>query len=226
MVDVPPVEDLLLRLLPIVSNLGALWTSAQYLQYNDIDRAFLFTFVALFTSVVYHLCMGFPKTCFWSVSKYHVVDFWTAVLALPLIALQLIRFRHKSTERLLIWISVVGVGFLVTADSNFVGHVILGASSIGLVLLYLIWHRRVHGYWPEYDMFQLSIGVAFLLFGVVRLSLCFFFLFFNASRLVLFHCPRLVATLLRIHSQCVAFVCFHWSWILCPCSVPTTHSKR
>ena len=167
MSGVAPIEDVVQRLLLIFSNLVVLWAAARYLEYNEKFRAFLLMLIALFTSPVYHLCMGFPKTCFWSMHKYHVVDFWTAVLSIPVVALMFVRFRDPDIEQWIMLAVIVAIGLLVTGtDSSFTGNAIVAGVSLAVVFGYLVWHRRVHGYWPEYDMIQVTLGVAFTSLGV------------------------------------------------------------
>lgn len=162
-----PIEDVVTRLLPIFSNLVFLYTANRYLAANEKLRAFLFFVVALFSSPVYHLCMGFPRTCFWSVYKYHVVDFWTAELSIPLVALMFVHFRDPDIEQWIIVTIVILIGILVTGtDSSLLSQAIIGGASLGIVVLYIAWHRRVHGYWPDYDIFQMILGIGFTALGV------------------------------------------------------------
>jgi hypothetical protein len=35
------------------------------------------------------------------------------------------------------------------------------------VIVYVIWHRIAHEYWPDYDLVQMTAGVSFLVFSVV-----------------------------------------------------------
>jgi hypothetical protein len=96
------MDNLLRRICPIVSNLIYVLVSARCLEYGYGLRTFLFFSVGLWTSPLYHLCMGFPATCFWSVYKYHVIDFWTAELSMPLAALLFVRFRAPFVEKWII----------------------------------------------------------------------------------------------------------------------------
>lgn len=160
-------EDFVQRLLPILSNLVFLFAAARFMEKGDKIRAGFYLLIALFTSPVYHLCMGFPKTCFWTVFKYHVVDFWSAELSIPLTALLFVRFRDPDVERWIIFISIIVIGILVTGtDSSFAGQAVIGGVSIGLAALYIIWHVRSHGYLPEYDIFQLTLAIGFTAVGV------------------------------------------------------------
>jgi hypothetical protein len=154
--------EVLKRLLPIVSNLPYVCVAARSLEYGYGLRAFLFLFVGLFTSPVYHLCMGFPYACMWSVYKHHVVDFWTAELSMPLAALLFIRFRAPFVEKWLILTAVVVIGLLVTGTSgNFMTQAAIGGSSLAFVVVYLVWHKFAHHYWPEYDLVQVVLGLGF-----------------------------------------------------------------
>lgn len=38
-----------------------------------------------------------------------------------------------------------------------------------VVVVYLAWHRYAHGYWPEYNVKRLVLGIGFLVLGI-----CFF----------------------------------------------------
>ena len=173
------VMHFIARLLPILSNLPFLAASSRVLEYGyassgtlDPSYAFeamLWALVALFTSPSYHLCMGFGA-CLWSVSKHVVVDFWSAEMAMPMVALRFVRFRDPAPRIWIIFLSMIIIGLLVTGtESNFMGQAVIGALAGLFVVAYLLWYRTVHGYWPEYDMLQLTLGLGFLVLGI-----CFF----------------------------------------------------
>jgi len=162
-------EPFLLRVLPVLSNLAFLPASARALEYGKGFQAFIWMFVALFTSPSYHLCIGFG-TCLWAVYKHHVVDFWSAEIAMPLVALDFVRFRSPMLAKWIILFSLVAIGLLVTGTrSNFMDQAIIGGVSGGCVIVYLLWYKGAHGEWPEYDMTQMVLGIGFLMLGV-----CFF----------------------------------------------------
>jgi uncharacterized protein DUF3522 len=155
-------ENLIKRLLPIVSNLLYVAVSARNLEYGYGFRAYLFFIVGLFTSPLYHMCMGFPSTCFWSVFKYHVIDFWTAELSMPLSALLFIRFKAPFVEKWIILTMIIVIGLLVTGtNGTFMMQAIIGGSSLAFVAVYLLWHKWAHRYWPKYDIIQLVMGLSF-----------------------------------------------------------------
>ena len=45
-------------------------------------------------------------------------------------------------------------------------QVAIAAIAFSFVFVYVIWHRCVHGYWPEYELVQLTLGVAFTILAV------------------------------------------------------------
>jgi len=162
-----PAEDLLLRMLPIFSNLPFLLAASRSLDYGYGFTAYLLAFVAIFTSPVYHICTGFPAACLWSFYKHRVVDFWSAELAIPVVGLIFIKFRAPYVKKWIIMTLVIVIGFLVTGtSSNFIGQAVIGAITIAVILVYIAWHRIAHGYWPEYDLVQVVLGVTFGTFGV------------------------------------------------------------
>jgi hypothetical protein len=163
------VEDFVVRLLPILSNLLFLAPSARALEWEYPIDAFLWFFVALVTSPSYHLCMGFDA-CLWSVGKHRLVDFWSAELAMPAVALYFMRFRSNYIRTWFLLTAMIAIGLLVAGtDSSFMNQVIIGGISGAIVVAYLLWHRHAHGYWPEYDLKQLVLGLGFLVLGI-----CFF----------------------------------------------------
>jgi hypothetical protein len=162
-------EEFIVRLLPILSNLVFLAPAARALEWEYPIDAFLWTCVALFTSPSYHLCMGF-NACLWSVDKHHIVDFWSAEMALPIVALYFMRFRSNYVRTWFIFVAFIAIGLLVVGtDSSFISQAIIAGVSGALVVAYIVWHKWAHGYWPEYDMQQLVTGVCFLVLGI-----CFF----------------------------------------------------
>ena len=164
------LEDFIQRLLPIVSNLWVLLTVSRLLDYGHGQKAFWFFVAGIFTSPLYHLCLGFPESCIWSLYKHKAMDFWTAELALPLIGLIFIDFRAPYLEKWIILAVVVVVGLLVTGTSStFFSQAIIGGTTFVVVVVYVLWHRFAHGYWPKYDWIQLSLGILLGMFGV-----CFF----------------------------------------------------
>lgn len=164
------IEDWITRLLPIISNFPFALASNRALAYGLPFEAFLFMFVALFTSPLYHLCMGFPAACLWSVYKHHVVDFWSAELTIPVMSLRFVRFRMPYLKLWIILVATVAIGFIVTGtESGLMNQAIIAGVSLGFVVLYLVWHRLAHGYWPQYDLIQLALGIGFTSLGV-----CFF----------------------------------------------------
>jgi hypothetical protein len=163
------VEQFIVRLLPILSNLLFLVPAARALKWEYEFDAFVWAFVALFTSPSYHLCTGFDA-CLWSVQKHRLVDFWSAEMAMPMVATYFMRFRSRYVRTWFLLISMVAIGLLVAGtDSSFMNQAIIGVCSAALVFAYIGWHRYAHGYWPEYDVKQLVAGLGFLALGV-----CFF----------------------------------------------------
>lgn len=163
------IEQFVVRLLPVLSNLVFLFPAEQCLEWEWPVDVFLWSVVAVFASPAYHLCMGF-YACLWNVSKHHVVDFWSAEMALPMVALYFIRIRAPYIRTWFILVSIIAIGLLVTGtDSSFMNQVVIGLVSGAIVVCYLLWHRYAHGYWPEYDMQRLVLGLGFLVLGV-----CFF----------------------------------------------------
>ena len=164
------VEEFVKRLLPIVSNLAVLLVCSRLLDYGHGQKSFWLFVAGIFTSPLYHLCIGFPSSCVWSLYKHKVMDFWTAELALPLIALVFIEFHKPYLEKWIILSVVIVVGLLVTGtNSTFFSQSVIGGTTLIVVAAYVLWHRFAHGYWPEYDLVQLSLGITFNVFG-----LCFF----------------------------------------------------
>jgi hypothetical protein len=162
-------EHFIARLLPILSNLPFLAASSRALEYGLGFQTLLWALVALFTSPSYHLCQGFGA-CLWSVSKHRVVDFWSAEMALPVVATDFIDFRAAYARKWFLLMSIVAIGLLVTGtDSSFMNQAVIGGVSGLIVICYLIWFRAAHGYWPDYDLVQLVLGIGFLALGV-----CFF----------------------------------------------------
>ena len=162
-------EQWVVRLLPILSNLPFAWGAVRWFKYGSMLRAFHFMLIALVTSPLYHLCTGFGA-CAFDAHFLHVLDFWTAELTIPLIALYFIEFRLPYVEKWLIAISVVALGFIVaTTESSFAGQAIVAGVSLGVVALYVVWYRLAHGHWPRYDLQQLTLGLGFTALGV-----CFF----------------------------------------------------
>jgi len=162
-------EPFLLRILPVISNLPFLAASSRALEYGFGLEALLWAFVALFTSPSYHLCMGFGA-CLWAVYKHRVVDFWSAELAMPVVALHFMDFRASMARKWILLLSIIAVGLLVTGtQSTFMNQAVIAAISAGAVIVYLMWFRWAHDYWPNYDMTQLVLGLGFLALGV-----CFF----------------------------------------------------
>jgi len=162
-------EEFIVRLLPIFSNLVFLAPSARALEWEYPIDSFLWALVALFTSPSYHLCYGFDA-CLWSVDKHRVVDFWSAEMAMPVVALYFIRFRTPFIRTWFLLVSFLAIGLLVTGtDSSFMNQAVIAAVSGAVVVAYLLWHNWAHGYFPEYDMKQLVLGIGFLVMGI-----CFF----------------------------------------------------
>lgn len=161
------LDDILQRLLPIFSNLGYLFAASRALRWYLDHYAFLFFLIGVFTSTSYHLCLGFAKACFFTAYKHYVIDFWTAELTIPILGLRFIHFRSPFLEKWILWTMVVVIGILVTQTrATFVGQLVIAGGTLFCVAVYVIWHRISHGYWPEYDYTQLTLGTAFVLLGV------------------------------------------------------------
>jgi hypothetical protein len=43
----------------------------------------------------------------------------------------------------------------------------IGGVSLAFVVVYLLWHRHAHGYWPQYDMIQVVLGLSFSALAVM-----------------------------------------------------------
>lgn len=43
----------------------------------------------------------------------------------------------------------------------------MAGITFAFVVIYVIWHRIAHEYWPDYDLMQMSYGIAFLVLSVV-----------------------------------------------------------
>lgn len=165
------MEQLILRLLPIFSNFSFLLPATRAYKYGLGTRAFLYAFVALFGSTLYHICKGFPRACIWSLEMHHVMDFWSAELVIPISALRFIKFRAPFIEKWIIWTLVVVLGITVSNSlSSFVGQALIAGSSLVFVAIYVVWHRVSHGYWPEYNLVNLTLGVALTVFSIVFFS--------------------------------------------------------
>lgn len=162
-------EDFIKRLLPVLSNLVFLWPAARALEQELPLDTGLWAFIALFGSPSYHLCTGF-YACLWNVWKHHVVDFWSAEMAMPMVALCFMCFRASMIRTWIILVSMVAIGLLVTGtSSSFMSQAVIAVVSGAVVVAYLLWYRYAHDYWPDYDMKQLVLGIGFLVLGV-----CFF----------------------------------------------------
>lgn len=162
-------EFYLKKLLPIFTNLLALLDASKALAYGYGFRCILFVIV-FFASSLYHMCLSFWYTCFWSIGYFKLIDFWSAELSLPVMALLFIRFRSPFIEKWLIVIFVILVGILVTrTGSSFSSQAIIGGVSGLIVVVYLLWHRCAHGYWASYDLVQMTLGI-----GISSVGISFF----------------------------------------------------
>jgi hypothetical protein len=162
-------EEFIIRLLPVLSNLVFLWPAERALKRKFPIDTLLWSFIALFSSPAYHLCMGF-YACLWAVDKHRVIDFWSAEMAMPIVALCFIAFRAPFIRTWIIFICILAIGLLVTGtNSSFMSQAVIAGVSGLVVIFYRLWHRYAHEYWPEYDMKRLVLGIGFLALGV-----CFF----------------------------------------------------
>lgn len=151
----------------IFSNLWFLWPAAYARKVDENDRAFLYYCIALFTSPLYHLCLGFPRACLFGAFSHHAIDFSSANLAIPLTALYFVRWRHRYVERWLIFIAFVVMLLLVTqVGTNFLSQVVIAGVSLAFVAMYLVWHKIVYGELPKYNMVNLALGVLFTMFSI------------------------------------------------------------
>lgn len=117
------IEDFVVRFLPIVSNLAFLPAAYEALQWGYGPDAVLWLLVALLFSPSYHLCMGFDA-CLWAVEKHRIADFWSAEMAIPVVALYFIGFRARFIRTWIFLLSIVAIGLLVTGtDSSFMDQV-------------------------------------------------------------------------------------------------------
>lgn len=152
--------------LPVLSNLFFLLPADRALRWGRGFRSIIF-FIIVFASSLYHMCVGFPMTCVWSFQKHHVIDFWTAEIVIPVAALYFIRFRAPFVEKWLIIISIISVGLLVTGKAdNIVCQAGVTLGSFVVVGIYLAWYVYTHGYWPDYDLVQLTLGVLCTVFSI------------------------------------------------------------
>lgn len=151
----------------IFSNLWFLWAAHYARKVDEPDRAFLYYCIALFTSPLYHLCLGFPRACIFGARSHYVIDFSSANLAIPLTALYFVRWRHRYVERWLIFIAFVAMLLLVTqVGSNFLSQVVIAGISLLFVAVYLIWHKIVYKELPAYNLTNLALGVLFTMFSI------------------------------------------------------------
>lgn len=154
-------------LFALFSNLWFLWPAAKARELEENDRAYLYFLVALFTSPLYHLCLGFPRACIFSARSHYVIDFSSANLCIPLTALYFPRFSRNRTERWIIFSAAIAMLLLVTqVGTNFLSQCVIAGISLLFVVAYLIWHKCVKGSLPKYNMLNLALGVAFTMFSI------------------------------------------------------------
>ncbi len=97
-----------------------------------------------------------------------MLDFWTAELTIPLGGTLFVRFRARYVETFIVIFSIFAVGFLVTGtNSNIATQTLVAGITFAFVVIYVLWHRIAHEYWPDYDLMQMSYGIAFLVLSVV-----------------------------------------------------------
>jgi hypothetical protein len=162
------LENAVSRLFPVFSNLQFLFLASRALDYGEIEFACLALVIAVFSSPLYHLCIGFPQACLYDIWKLHVLDFWTAELTIPWGGMLFVKFRSRYVKTFLLILTVFVVGFLVTGtNSSFTTQVVVSGVTFLFVALYIAWYKIAHGYWPDYDIFQLTLGVAFTALAVV-----------------------------------------------------------
>ena len=161
------MENVVKRLLPIFSNLPFLLPAKRAYEWGLAIEAFLYAFVALFGSSLYHVCHGFPRACLWSFFMHHVIDFWSAELVIPISALRFIKFRTPFVRTWIILTIMVIIGInVVMTDSSFLGQAFIAGICLVGVSAYILWHRIAHGYWPQYNLPELTLGVAFTIFSI------------------------------------------------------------
>lgn len=154
-------------LVAIFSNLWFLWPAAYSRKVDENDRAYLYYCIALFTSPLYHLCLGFPRACIFGARSHYFIDFSSANLAIPLTALYFPRFRHQYVERWIILTAFIAMLLLVTqVGSSFAAQCIIAGVSLAFVAVYLIWHKLVYKELPRYNMTNLALGVLFTMLSI------------------------------------------------------------
>jgi hypothetical protein len=131
-------------LFAIFSNLTFLWPASYARHVDEPDRAFLFYLIALWTSPLYHLCLGFARACLFGARTHYVIDFWSANLCIPLTALYFVRFRHAYVERWIIFAILIAMGLLVNeVGTSLMTQSIISGASLSFVVVYLAWHRII-----------------------------------------------------------------------------------
>ena len=207
-------------LFAIFSNLTFLWPASYARTVDEPDRAFLFYLIALFTSPLYHLCLGFARACIFGARTHYVIDFWSANLCIPLTALYFVRFRHAYVERWIIFAILIGMGLLVNqVGTSLMTQSIISGASLSFVVVYLAWHRIVRkgkdslSFPHIYIFFLRGILILYLSKRIPDLQLGQ-----SGSRrnvYNVFHCllhlSRRVAVRVWVHARLLAHVWSHWT---------------
>ena len=147
---------------PIISNLWFLLPFYRAFKKGRYIRMVFYLGIVI-NSSIYHTCNGFSRACFINADFHRKMDFWFAMMIIPLDSLYIIFFDREDTVPLEIFtIFFYGLATLyvqqVVRDSIFV-QLFLTASSLFIILAYWTWYYMKNKDLPPYDWGNMFLAV-------------------------------------------------------------------
>jgi len=152
----------------VFSNLFFILPAIRALYKREWIRAIVF-FLITFISGTYHLCDSSIMACLWETYIHHDLDFFLSQLLIPMTILYFIYFKYRFIETWILIIFAFAIYFVqVLTDSTQMNvQIIIVGISLGILLIYLVYHGIRFKRWPRYHAKSLIWGIIFTVAGVL-----------------------------------------------------------